>query len=139
LYADPALLHPVRRAEAIAEVTRRDGLGHSADALLESGRALVNEYMRRGPGSLWRDAARVSAPTLVIHGSHDRLVNPQTAARAARTFRTCRVVVLPKVGHVAMMERPDLVAAELRSFLAAAAGGPAGPAAGRSLADQAIG
>jgi pimeloyl-ACP methyl ester carboxylesterase len=139
LYADPALLHPVRRAEAIAEVTRRDGLSHSADALLESGRALVSEYMRRGPGSLWRDAARVSAPTLVIHGSHDRLVNPQTAARAARTFRTCRVVVLPKIGHVAMMERPDLVAAEMRSFLASAAKGPGGPAAGRSLADQAIG
>ncbi len=137
LFADPALLHPQRRAEAIAEVTRRDGLGYSADALLESGRALVAEYMRRGPGSLWRDAARVTAPTLVIHGSHDRLVNPQTAARAARTFRNCRVVVLPKIGHVAMMERPDLVAAEIRSFLASAATGRARPAAGRSLADAA--
>jgi pimeloyl-ACP methyl ester carboxylesterase len=145
LFADPTLLHPQRRAEAIAEVTRRDGLGYSADALLESGRALVAEYMRRGPGSLWRDAARVTAPTLVIHGSHDRLVNPQTAARAARTFRNCRVVVLPKIGHVAMMERPDLVAAEFRSFLASAAtgaaaagsatAGPARPATGRSLAD----
>ena len=134
LFADPTLLHPQRRAEAIAEVTRRDGLGYSADALLESGRALVAEYMRRGPGSLWRDAARVTAPTLVIHGSHDRLVNPQTAARAARTFRNCRVVVLPKIGHVAMMERPDLVAAEIRSFLASAA---TRPAAGRSLADAA--
>ena len=85
--------------------------------LLGSGRALVAEYTRRGPGSLWRDAARVTAPTLVIHGSHDRLVNPATAARAARTFRYGRVVVLPRIGHVAMMERPDLVAAEMREFL----------------------
>lgn len=148
LFADPTLLHPQRRAEAIAEVTRRDGLGYSADALLESGRALVAEYVRRGPGSLWRDAARVTAPTLVIHGSHDRLVNPQTAARAARTFRNCRVVVLPKIGHVAMMERPDLVAAEIRSFLVstatrpavtrpAATGSAATGSAGRSLADAA--
>lgn len=119
LYADPQLLRPERRAEAIAEVMRRDGLGYAGEALIESGRAMVSEYMRRGPGSLWRDAALVSAPTLVIHGSHDRLVNPVTAARAARTFRNCRAVVLPRIGHVAMMERPDLVAAEMREFLAA--------------------
>jgi pimeloyl-ACP methyl ester carboxylesterase len=119
LYANPRLMPPERRAEAIAEVTRRDGLGYAGEALLGSGRALVAEYMRRGPGSLWRDAALVAAPTLVIHGSHDKLVNPATAARAARTFRNCRVVVLPKVGHVAMMERPELVAGEMREFLAA--------------------
>jgi pimeloyl-ACP methyl ester carboxylesterase len=119
LYADPRLLLPERRAEAIAEVVRRDSLGYASEALLESGRALVGEYMRRGRGSLWRDAALVSAPTLVIHGSHDRLVNPVTAARAARTFRNGRAVVLPRIGHVAMMERPDLVTGEMREFLAA--------------------
>ena len=126
LFADPSLLHEARRAEAIAEVTRRDGLGYAGDALLRSGRALVVEYTRAGPGSLWRDAAKVTAPTLVIHGSHDRLVDPANAARAARTFGNCRVVVLPKIGHVAMMERPDLVAAEMRDFLS----GPGAAAAG---------
>jgi pimeloyl-ACP methyl ester carboxylesterase len=127
LYANPALYEPERRAEAIDELTRRDGLGYASEVLIESGRALVAEYVRRGPGSLWGDAAKVTAPTLVIHGSHDRLVHPAAAARAARTFRDCRVVVLPNIGHVAMMERPDLVAAEMREFLmnvaAKAAGG----------------
>ena len=121
LFADPGLLHEARRAEAIAEVIRRDGLGYAGEALLRSGRALVAEYTRAGPGSLWRDAARVTAPTLVIHGSHDRLVDPANAGRAARTFGNCRVVVLPKIGHVAMMERPDLVAAEMRDFLSSPA------------------
>jgi pimeloyl-ACP methyl ester carboxylesterase len=121
LYADPTRLHSDRRAEAVAEVIRRDGLEHAGDALLKSGRALVVEYTRHGPGSLWREAARVTAPTLVIHGSHDRLVNPSTAARAARSFRYGRVVLLPRIGHVAMMERPDLVAAEMQEFIAAAA------------------
>ncbi len=120
LYADPNRMQPERRAEAIAELIRRDDLGYATDVLLNSGRALVAEYLWRGPGSLWRDAARVTAPTLVIHGSHDRLVNPSTAGRAARTFKRCRVVVLASVGHVAMMERPDLVAAEMRGFLATA-------------------
>ncbi len=120
LYADPSRMEPERRAEAIAELIRRDDLGYATEVQLNSGRALVAEYVRRGPGSLWWDAARVSAPTLVIHGSHDRLVNPSTAGRAARTFKWCRVVVLSGVGHVAMMERPDLVAAEMRGFLATA-------------------
>lgn len=133
LYANPALLRDERRAEAVAEVIRRDGLDYAGEALLRSGRALVAEYARQGPGSLWRDAARVTAPTLVIHGSHDRLVNPVTAARAARTFGNCRVVVLPRIGHVAMMERPDLVAAEMRAFLS----GPAASTTGRGALSQA--
>ncbi len=130
LYADPSRMQPERRAEAIAELIRRDELGYATDVLLNSGRALVTEYVRRGPGSLWWDAAKVAAPTLVIHGSHDRLVNPSTAGRAARTFKWCRVVVLSGVGHVAMMERPDLVAAEMRGFLATAEAIPPGHRAG---------
>jgi pimeloyl-ACP methyl ester carboxylesterase len=117
LYVDPNRILPERRAEAIAELIRRDGLGYSVDALLGSARSLLTEYTRPGPGSLWADAARVAAPTLLIHGSHDRLVNPGMSGRAARTFPNCRVIVLPRIGHVAMMERPDEVAAEMRDFL----------------------
>lgn len=124
VYADPGLMHPVRLSEEVAELVRRDGLAYAREVLIRSARALVSEYARRGPGSLWRDAARVTAPTLVLHGSNDRLVNPATAIRAAQVFRNVRVVVLPRIGHVAMMERPDLVAREMRGFLAATA--PAG-------------
>jgi pimeloyl-ACP methyl ester carboxylesterase len=116
LFADPGRFQPERRAEAIAEAARRDRLGYSVEALIGSARSLLTEYTRPGPASLWQDAAAVTAPTLLIHGSHDRLVNPGMAGRAARTFPACRVVVLAKVGHVAMMERPELVAAEMREF-----------------------
>jgi pimeloyl-ACP methyl ester carboxylesterase len=117
LYVDPDRIQPERRAEAIAEMLRRDALGYSVDALLGSARSLLTEYTRPGPASLWADAARVTAPTLLIHGSHDRLVNPGMSGRAARTFPNCRVIVLPRIGHVAMMERPEEVAAEVRDFL----------------------
>ena len=40
-----------------------------------------------------------------------------SAGRAAGRSANGRVVVLPRIGHVAMMERPDLVAAEMREFL----------------------
>jgi pimeloyl-ACP methyl ester carboxylesterase len=112
-------VHAKRRAEEVEELTRRDGLGYADDVLLATARGLVAEYVRRGPRALWRDAVRVTAPTLVIYGSHDRLVRPAMAALAARAFRNARVVVLPRIGHVAMMERPGLVAKEMRGMLAA--------------------
>jgi pimeloyl-ACP methyl ester carboxylesterase len=120
VYADPRLMHPLRVREEVDEIIRRDALSYENAVLLGSIRALVTEYARRGPGSLWRDAARVTAPTLVIHGSHDRLVSPAAAAKAARSFRYGQAVVLPRVGHVAMMERPDLVARLMREFLVTA-------------------
>jgi pimeloyl-ACP methyl ester carboxylesterase len=39
------------------------------------------------------------------------------AVRAGRVFRHSRVVVLPDVGHVAQMERPEAVAREFRALL----------------------
>jgi pimeloyl-ACP methyl ester carboxylesterase len=120
VYADPGLVHPKRLAEEIEELTRRDGLGYADAVLLATARGLVAEYLRRGPRSLWHDAVRVTAPTLVIYGSHDQLVRPAMAAFAARAFRGARVVVLSRTGHVAMMERPGLVAKEMRELFAAA-------------------
>jgi pimeloyl-ACP methyl ester carboxylesterase len=120
VFAEPSLVHPKRLAEEVAELTRRDGLGYADAVLLAAARGLVTEYIRRGPRSLWHDAARVKAPTLVIYGSHDRLVRPAMAALAARSFRGARAVVLSRTGHVAMMERPGLVAKEMRDLFAAA-------------------
>ena len=118
VYADPSLVHPMRRAQDVAEILRRDSLGYAADVLVATARGLVAEYTRPGPRSLWRDAARVTAPTLVIYGSHDRLVRAAMAAPAARAFPGARVVVLSRTGHVAMMERPGLVAKEMRELFA---------------------
>ncbi|MEP7024146.1 MAG: alpha/beta hydrolase [Actinomycetota bacterium] len=122
VYQDPALMHPARRDEEIAEVLRRDELGYAVDVLIGSARGLVAEYARFGPRSLWRDAARVTAPVLVLYGSHDRLVSPARATQAARAFPGARVLVLPRTGHVAMMERPAWVAREMRTLLSCAAG-----------------
>jgi pimeloyl-ACP methyl ester carboxylesterase len=117
VYTDPGVVHPSRRQAEIAEVLRRDSLIYANQALVLSARSLVTEYFKVGKRSLWRDAAVITAPALILHGSHDRLVNPVMAGKAARAFPAARVLVLPGVGHVAMMERPGLVAAEIRSFL----------------------
>ncbi len=117
-YSDPALFHQSRFATEVAELARRDELGHAGAALVGSVRALTAEFLRRGRHAAWRDAARVTAPTLVIYGSRDRLVDPRAAGRAAHRFADARIVVLPRTGHVAHMEHPDVVAAEIGVLLA---------------------
>ncbi len=113
-YSDPALFPPARFAAEVAEVLRRDSLSYAPDALVGSVRTLTAEFLRR---SAWRLAARVTAPTLVIYGSDDRLVDARMAGRAARTFTDARIVVLPHTGHVAHMEHPAQVAAEMDVLL----------------------
>jgi pimeloyl-ACP methyl ester carboxylesterase len=116
-YADAARVHPRRLEDAVTELRRRDELPYAGPALLRSARALVNEYFRRGEENLWRQAARVAAPTLVIHGRHDRLVDPRMAGRAGRTFPDVRLVLLPDAGHVAQMEYPMVVAGHVRVLI----------------------
>ena len=82
----------------------------TAAALMGSARALTAEFLRQGRHSPWRDVTRVTAPSLVIYGQHDRLVDPRAAGRAAHVFTEARIVVLPRTGHVAQMERPAAVA-----------------------------
>jgi pimeloyl-ACP methyl ester carboxylesterase len=116
-FADPDRVPPQRFDEAVAEASRRARLDYDADAMLESLRALLTSYFRRGPATLWNAAAEVQAPTLLIYGLRDKLVDPRTSARAARTFPRSQLLVLPSSGHVAQMEHPEVVAAAVRKFL----------------------
>jgi pimeloyl-ACP methyl ester carboxylesterase len=116
-YGDPSLFSSARFATEVAELTRRDELGHAAAVLIGSVRTLTAEFLRKGRHSAWRDAARVTTPTLVIYGSRDRLVDARMAGRAAHQFADARVVVLPRTGHVAHMEQPCAVADEIAILL----------------------
>ena len=62
----------------------------------------------------WARAATVEPPVLLVWGAKDRLVDVALAPRAAATFPDARLLVLHDVGHVAQMERPEVVA---RAFL----------------------
>jgi pimeloyl-ACP methyl ester carboxylesterase len=126
-FYDPAVVHPDRFALEVAELRRRDQLDYADAVLTGAARAITVEYLRPRALSLWRDAERVSVPVLAIYGSHDKLVHPRGAARAARAFRVtpdARVLVLPRTGHVAQMEHPGLVAGHFREMVRRARGMP---------------
>jgi pimeloyl-ACP methyl ester carboxylesterase len=66
--------------------------------------------------------ARVSQPTLVVVGEHDRT----TTARAARVLHDripgSELAVIPDAGHMSFVEEPDAYLAAVRGFLRRATG-----------------
>jgi pimeloyl-ACP methyl ester carboxylesterase len=116
-YYDPAAIHPARVALSVAELRRRDTLGYDAAVITGAARTLVAETLRPHPFSLWRDAERLRMPALVLFGTHDRLVSPSLANRAARAFRGARIVVLPETGHLGQMEHPAKIASLFREMV----------------------
>ncbi|AWT45341.1 MULTISPECIES: alpha/beta fold hydrolase [Streptomyces] len=117
-YGDPSRVTPEAFRYAVEELERRMQLPYFWDAMVRSARGVVNAYTLGGQHSLWRQAERVLAPTLLIYGGRDRLVGFRMAARAARAFRDSRLLALPDAGHVAMMEYPETVAMAFRDLLA---------------------
>ena len=114
---NPSCVHPDRFALEVEALRRRDALPYDAASLVGASRTLVSETLRPYPFSLWRAAGRVTAPSLVLFGRHDRLVNPRLAARATRAFRNARVTVLAATGHIGQMEHPRLIAALFREMV----------------------
>ena len=91
---------------------------------------MVRDTVRVGPLRLWHmssDLLRgditpalraVRAPSLVVWGAEDRLLPPWLAEEFRTLIPDCRLVVLPKCGHIPMLECPDTLHEHLLGFLA---------------------
>jgi pimeloyl-ACP methyl ester carboxylesterase len=123
--ADLSRISEQRRAEALEEIRVRYEAAHYAAAYVRTFRGLVSSFLRAylpGSGSLWRLAAAVRAPTLVVGGRQDRLVDVRVAPQTARVIPDSRLLMLDGVGHVAQLEVPRLVARAVVALLAEAQG-----------------
>jgi pimeloyl-ACP methyl ester carboxylesterase len=98
---DPAIV------EAHVKLTRERGhLGPQNDrAFLQASRSIG---LRMADPRFWSRVARVQAPTLVVHGSLDRLIPVAAAKELVRRRPDWQLKVLAGVGHVPMMETPEL-------------------------------
>lgn len=63
------------------------------------------------------DLPRIVVPTLLIAAEHDQAAPVRTMQRMAEAIRGSRLVVLPGLGHLAHLERPDEFRAALLPFL----------------------
>ncbi len=99
-----------RRDEAAAEIEERGRLAWSNPALARSTFGLFRSWLVPRAKSMWTLAPRITAPTLVVWGASDKLVTVRKAPRTAQLIPRARLLVLPRTGHVAQMERPGTVA-----------------------------
>ena len=119
-FGDARRVSAQRRAEAMEEIKLRYTVAHYPKAYLGTLRGLVSSFLRAylpGENSQWRLAARVKAPTLVVGGLTDKLVDPRVPIQVARAIPDSRLLILPGVGHVAQMEVPRLVARAIVGLL----------------------
>jgi pimeloyl-ACP methyl ester carboxylesterase len=76
----------------------------------------------RGRRHVLRTLSRIACPVLLVHGEADRLVTVGSARRVAAANPGWRLEVLPGVGHVPMLEAPDVTLGLLLDWLTASVG-----------------
>ena len=98
---DPALL------DAHVQLTRERGnLGRqNSRAFMQATRSLG---LRMADPRFWTRVKKISAPTLVVQGDLDRLIPLAAARDLLRRRPDWTLEVIEGVGHVPMMETPDL-------------------------------
>jgi pimeloyl-ACP methyl ester carboxylesterase len=63
----------------------------------------------------------IRAPTLILHGTEDGVVDPRNAQVLERGIPRSRVVMFPATGHLFFWEEPDRFVEIVREFLQEAA------------------
>jgi len=98
----PDLVERLSRGEASPEP---DSRSHMLQA------AAGTRYSNRG-----RDRS-ITAPTLVLHGTDDNVVDPRNAEVLARNIPDARLLWVPDAGHLIFWERPQFTARALVRFV----------------------
>jgi len=97
---------PLHRAAAIEMARARREMEWSIPAFTEAARSIAAELT---PTRRFRKTLhQISQPTLLIHGSADRVVHPSAAAWAARQRPDWDFEMIEGMGHTPMIEDPDL-------------------------------
>lgn len=103
----------------------------SARAAVRHLRAMLMEHGEPEPAALrsglqWlantdlrADLPAITAPALVLHGQHDRLVPPAAAEFLARQLPAARLALIPSAGHAPFLSHPDATWSALTEFLRA--------------------
>lgn len=65
----------------------------------------------------WAELPRITAPTLIMHGTADKVVDPRNAELLAGRIEGAEVEILDGLGHLFFWEEPERVAARVTAFL----------------------
>jgi pimeloyl-ACP methyl ester carboxylesterase len=62
--------------------------------------------------------AGLTVPTLIVWGSNDKLIHPETAKIINRLMPNSQVIIMPETGHLPMIEHPRQTAKDYLAFRA---------------------
>lgn len=101
--ADPSRVDADLRIRLIALANTRASFPEATGAFVESARSLFWYLTRRMPA----DLARLSSPTLLVHGENDRLVAVGASRALAARRPEFRLEIIDDCGHTPQLECPD--------------------------------
>lgn len=109
---DPTSVDATLRAAFAREAGRPDsGLGYGRYNQATLGpRQMRNNLLPAVPA--------ITAPTLLLHGVDDPLVDPAGSRAAAAAMPSARLVLVPDCGHWLPVEKPEVFLVEVEAFLA---------------------
>jgi pimeloyl-ACP methyl ester carboxylesterase len=73
-------------------------------------------YMTGAP-DLWRRLPALKPPALIVAGSESDTFVPAAVSRARRALPRAEVVVVPEAGHLVPLEKPEVVAKLIETFV----------------------
>ena len=59
---------------------------------------------------------QIKAPTLIIHGEEDKIIDVESHLQFLKNIKDVQVKIYPKVGHLPMHEAPNLTAIDIKLF-----------------------
>ncbi|GAA2332638.1 alpha/beta fold hydrolase [Saccharopolyspora halophila] len=118
-FAEPAEVPRHKVLEVAAEFAERSALPWAGPALARTTIELGRSWLRPPSRSLWRLLPEIHSRSLVVWGNEDKVVSVRKAPRTAMSLPHGKLLVLPRTGHVAQMERPGMVARAMLGMLRA--------------------
>lgn len=109
----PQVLAPGPQRATVQDLFLKMGMAAGTDCFVSQSRALQRRPDQQGT------LRRISVPTLVMCGEHDRLCPPRRHEFMAGLIPGATLAVLPDAGHLPTLEAPDACLDALQNWLAA--------------------
>lgn len=117
LFVDPSRVRPEDVRLALAMARERVQMPWAADAFVDAARSIFKILARRRHFANW--VGDIVAPTLVVHGDKDRLVDVASARWLVERNPQFELEIFHDIGHVPQLECPERFLEVVGDWLAA--------------------
>ena len=111
----PAMLDAAMYKKPFLPYSFRATLARRAVADFSLHRQILTQFIGESP-VLEAQFSTIDAPALIVWGMEDRILNPAGAEELRGLFPNSELRLMPGIGHLPMMEAPEIVARDYLTF-----------------------